>query len=72
MPAARMASQLPQEALKEGGNKQVTTREFPKLNHLFQTCKTGSPVEYATIDETFAPAALDLLTGWIAKHTHLR
>lgn len=54
-----------EKALKEAGNKDVTITEFPGLNHLFQTCKTGSPSEYAQIEETFAPLALDALTTWI-------
>jgi uncharacterized protein len=55
------------EALKEAGNAKVTTLELPGLNHLFQTSATGSPSEYATIEETFAPAALDAVTAWILK-----
>ncbi len=55
------------KALKAGGNDQVTTREMPGLNHLFQTCKTGAPGEYAQIEETFAPAALEVIGGWIAN-----
>ena len=47
------------------GNPDVTVRELPGLNHLFQTARTGSPGEYADIEETFAPAALDLISGWI-------
>jgi pimeloyl-ACP methyl ester carboxylesterase len=54
-------------ALKEAGNAAVTTLELPGLNHLFQTSKTGAPSEYATIEETFAPAALDAVTAWILK-----
>jgi hypothetical protein len=49
----------------------VTIVEFPSLNHLFQTCKTGSPDEYAVIEETFSPLALETVTGWIRKHTGL-
>jgi pimeloyl-ACP methyl ester carboxylesterase len=56
-----------EKALKDGGNKDVTTKELPKLNHLFQTCETGSLSEYAKIDETFAPAALEEVSGWINK-----
>jgi hypothetical protein len=37
------------------------------LNHLFQTAKTGSPAEYAQIEETFAPVALDKMASWILK-----
>lgn len=58
---------LPQieAALKRGGNKDFTVRELPGLNHLFQPAKTGSPTEYADIDVTIAPAALDLMSSWI-------
>lgn len=49
------------------GNKDVTTKELPGLNHLFQTTKTGLPSEYGVIEETFAPAALDVLTDWLLK-----
>ena len=56
-----------EKALKDGGNKDVTVKEMPKLNHLFQTCETGAPSEYAKIDETFAPAALGEISGWIGK-----
>jgi len=54
-----------EKALKEGGNRDVTVRSFPGLNHLFQTCRTGSPAEYGRIEETFAPAALSAIAGWI-------
>lgn len=57
------------QALKKGGNKQVTIREFPGLNHLFQECKTGSPAEYAAIEQTFSPTALDEIMKWILKTT---
>src|SRR3954470_515306 len=49
---------LPQlrQALRD--NPDVTIRELPGLNPLFQTCKTGLPAEYATIDETMSPTVL--------------
>lgn len=53
-------------ALKAGGNADVTTREMPGLNHLFQTARTGSPSEYGRIEETMAPAALSAVGDWIA------
>jgi hypothetical protein len=40
---------------------------MPGLNHLFQTAKTGMPAEYGAIEETFAPAALDRISRWIAS-----
>jgi dienelactone hydrolase len=54
-----------ESSLKEGGNKKVTIKMFPNLNHLFQECKTGLPSEYATIEQTFSPTALDFMTKWI-------
>jgi pimeloyl-ACP methyl ester carboxylesterase len=53
------------KALKKGGNKKVVTKILPNLNHLFQECTTGSPAEYATIEQTFSPIALDEISGWI-------
>ncbi len=46
----------------------VTVQELPRLNHLFQTAKTGAPSEYASIDETMAPSMLALVSDWIARH----
>jgi len=48
-------------------NPDVTIREFEGLNHLFQTCETGALTEYAQIEETFAPVALDAIGDWIAE-----
>jgi uncharacterized protein len=55
------------DALKKGGNSSVTVKELPNLNHLFQNCKTGSPAEYAKIEETFSPDALKEISDWILK-----
>jgi dienelactone hydrolase len=52
-------------ALKKGGNKKVTVKEYPGLNHLFQECTTGSPAEYAMIEQTFSPEVLKDLGDWI-------
>lgn len=57
------------KALTKGGNKKVTTKELPNLNHLFQECKTGSPDEYATIEQTFSPIALTEILKWIQAQT---
>mgnify|MGYP000344535634 CR=1 FL=1 len=57
-------------ALEKGGNIAVTTIELPNLNHLFQECSTGAPTEYAIIEQTFAPIALETITEWILKQTH--
>ena len=58
-----------EKALKKGGNKNVTTIELPNLNHLFQECETGSPTEYATIEQTISPTALEEVLNWILKQT---
>ena len=49
------------KALTAGGNKDFTIKEFPNLNHLFQTCKTGGISEYAAIEETMAPVVLETM-----------
>lgn len=57
------------DALKAGGNKDYIVKELPGLNHLFQTAKTGSPSEYAKIEETISPDALEIIGNWILGHT---
>ncbi len=54
-------------ALEAAGNKHFEIDEMPGLNHLFQTAKTGSPGEYAQIEETMSPAALEKMASWIGK-----
>jgi hypothetical protein len=58
-----------EEALKAGGNKHYVVKELPKLNHLFQTAKTGALSEYAKIEETVSPTALELIADWILEQT---
>jgi len=55
------------KALAEAGNKNVEIDELPGLNHLFQTAKTGAPTEYAQIEETISPVALEKMATWIGK-----
>lgn len=57
------------KALKRGGNRDFTIKEFPGLNHLFQHAKTGSPAEYAMIEETISPEALATISDWILAHS---
>lgn len=52
-------------ALKTAGNRDYRVVELPGLNHLFQNAKTGSPAEYASIDETISPQVLELIASWI-------
>ncbi|HVO81371.1 MAG TPA: alpha/beta fold hydrolase [Terriglobales bacterium] len=55
------------KALEEGGNKHVEVVELPGLNHLFQTAKTGAVSEYAEIEETMSPRALETIANWVLQ-----
>jgi pimeloyl-ACP methyl ester carboxylesterase len=57
------------KTLLKSGNKKVTTKILPDMNHLFQECKTGSPNEYEKIEQTFSPIALDEISSWILVQT---
>jgi fermentation-respiration switch protein FrsA (DUF1100 family) len=61
--------ELIEKLLKENGNKDVTTQKLENLNHLFQESETGLPNEYATIEQTFSPKALEIITKWIKQRT---
>lgn len=50
----------------------VTVRELPRLNHLFQTTDTGLPNAYGKLDETFAPSALTTVVEWTVAHAKPR
>nr|WP_294795114.1 alpha/beta hydrolase [uncultured Mucilaginibacter sp.] len=52
-------------ALQKAGNKNHEEVALPGLNHLFQAAKTGSMNEYAEIEETFNPVALEKVSAWI-------
>lgn len=54
-----------EKAVKSGGNNNVTVKEYPALNHLFQHCKTGATGEYARIAETFSPEVMSDVKTWI-------
>lgn len=45
----------------------ATIVELPGVNHVFQRAKTGAIREYALIDESFEPDALDQIADWILK-----
>ena len=52
-------------ALNKAKNKNFVIKELAGLNHLFQECKTGSPNEYAGIEQTISPSALEVISQWI-------
>jgi len=58
-----------EQALREGGNPDFTVKELPRLNHFFQTAQTGNINEYAFIDETMSPVALETMAAWIEART---
>jgi uncharacterized protein len=55
--------------LEKAGNRNYRIIEFPKLNHFFQTCESGSILEYGKIEETIAPVVLDTLSAWLLETT---
>ena len=59
------------QALNAGDNPDVTVRTLDGLNHLFQTATTGAPSEYGRIEETFDPAAIDVIGNWIDEQVGL-
>ncbi len=59
-----------ENSLKKAKNKDVTIVELEGLNHLFQTCETGSLQEYGKLEETFSPKALKIIGDWILKRFH--
>ncbi|NOT74876.1 MAG: alpha/beta fold hydrolase [Cyclobacteriaceae bacterium] len=46
-------------------NPKTEIKEISGLNHLFQTCKSCSPVEYFALEETFSPDVLNIITTWL-------
>jgi len=55
-------------ALAGAGNQDYEIAELPMLNHLFQKAGTGLVSEYAVIEQTFAPEALEIMNAWIQRH----
>lgn len=55
--------------LRASGHPDYSLVEIPGLNHLFQTAGTGSPTEYAQIEETISPVVLELIADWIVSRT---
>jgi dipeptidyl aminopeptidase/acylaminoacyl peptidase len=54
------------DAARAAGNKSVTVKVFPTLNHLFLPSKTGSFSEYSHLETTAVPdTVLTTLTEWI-------
>jgi dienelactone hydrolase len=56
-------------AFKEGGNKDVTARILPDLNHLFVHDTDGFPANYAKLPTPVMvqPDVLEMVTDWLVK-----
>ena len=64
VPAKENLAQI-KKVLKKAHNFHFKVVELKGLNHLFQKAKTGNPSEYAAIEETFNPKALQIIGKWI-------
>lgn len=51
-------------------NTKVAIKELENLNHLFQECETGAISEYAAIEQTISPMALEEILNWILKQVN--
>lgn len=58
-------------ALEEAGNTDVTIRELPRLNHLFQECERGTIDEYGQIEQTMHPRVIQMIREWIVSRAGL-
>jgi hypothetical protein len=47
------------------GNPRARIVELAGLNHFLQPAITGAPSEYADIDQTLAPEALETVCDWV-------
>ncbi len=63
------AQNLPAIRAALADDKQAQIVELPGLNHLFQTAQTGAPAEYAKIEETMAPVALQTIAAWVLEQS---
>ena len=56
-------------AFKEGGNKDVTARVLPDLNHLFVHDTDGFPANYAKLPApiTIQADVIQMITDWLVK-----
>lgn len=68
VPAEENAAAI-RAALEAGRNPDATVEVLEGLNHLFQRASSGVPAEYAQIEETMAPSALERVSSWILART---
>ncbi|MEM7050158.1 MAG: alpha/beta fold hydrolase [Acidobacteriota bacterium] len=65
--AAQVNAEIFEKTLTKAGNQDFQIEILKDLNHLFQHAETGAVAEYGTIEETFAPHALEQISDWIGK-----
>lgn len=60
-------SEMLAKAAREAGNRDVTARVFPGLNHLFLPAKTGAFSEYSSLSTSMIPVdVMKQLSDWLA------
>ncbi|HVF97306.1 MAG TPA: hypothetical protein VM871_08305, partial [Flavisolibacter sp.] len=55
-------------SLQKSGSKKFDVIEMKGLNHLFQRCQKCTVAEYAELEETLAPEALEIIGQWMDKN----
>jgi dipeptidyl aminopeptidase/acylaminoacyl peptidase len=64
---AEQAAML-ERAARDAGNKDVTVKVFPTLNHLFLPAKTGAVSEYSSLStNTIGDDVMSLLSDWLQQ-----
>ena len=61
------SSNLPALQAHFAAHPDATVEQLASLNHLLQTAQTGLLDEYAVIEETIAPAALERVVDWLEE-----
>lgn len=56
-----------QKALAGGRARSYEIKEVEGVNHLFQSCKTCTTGEYDTLEESFSPAVLEIMSNWLLQ-----
>lgn len=54
-------------SLQKSRSKTYDAIELKGLNHLFQHCTKCTITEYAELEETIAPEALETIGNWLEK-----
>ncbi len=59
-----------QQNLSKNKYADITIKQLPGLNHLFQHCTKCSIEEYGDLEESFSTDALQIIGDWIQKRIH--